>query len=213
VLLIRAVSIAGFVIALAGPVAAPAPPAPSGGIDMVPVLTSTPFGATGGQSVTHTILVSGSGTGTVTGVRVTFTTTVGLDGAVATTTLGRCTLAADGLTVVCDLGVVNYPTADAAAPKVTISGTVRPGSVPGTLVQNLATVASEPADSDVSNNSASNAYLTPGTSGAATSRPPVTPSSGDAARGPGFLAPVAAGVMVFGVLVGVILLRRRRKAV
>ena len=103
-----------------------------------------------------------------------------------------------------------FPTADTAPPKVTITGTVTPGSVRGTLVQNLVKVASEPTDSDVSNNEASNAYLIPGPSGGATSRPAVAPSSGDAARTPGYLAPVTAGVFVFGALAGLILVRRRQ---
>jgi hypothetical protein len=206
VLVSRAVSLVGVAIALAGPVVAQAP---AGDVDLVPVLTSAPFGAVGGQSVSHTILVSGTGTGNVTGLRVTFTTTVGLDGAVAGTTRGRCSIV-DKLTVVCELGVVEFATADTAPPKVTINGTVAPGSVAGTLVQNLVKVASEPPDSDVSNNAASNAYLTPGLHGGPTGRPAVATSSGGTARRPGYLAPVAAGVLVFGVLAGVILLRRHR---
>jgi hypothetical protein len=207
VLLSRAVGLAGVAVALAGPVGAQAP---TGGVDLVPALTSTPFGATGGQSVTHTILVSGTGTGNVAGVRVTFTTTVGLDGVVASTTQGRCEIV-DKLTVVCELAVVDFPTADTAPPKVTINGTVTAGSVPGTLVQNLVKVASQPPDSDGSNNTASNAYLVPGRSDGATSRPAVAPSSGSATRRPGYLAPVAAGVLVFGALAGVVLLRRRHR--
>jgi hypothetical protein len=206
VLLSRAVSVVAVAVALAGPVPARAP---SGDVDLVPVLTSAPFGAIGGQPVTHTILVSGTSTGNVTGVRVTFTTTVGLDGAVAGTTQGRCSIV-DGLTVVCDLGVVDFPSVDATPPKVTISGTVTPGSVRGTVVRNQVAVTSEPPDSDLSNNAASNAYLIPGLGDGPTSRPAVAPSSGGAARRPGYLAPVAAGVLVVGVLAGVMLLRRRR---
>jgi hypothetical protein len=206
VLVSRAVCFVGVAVALAGPVA---PQAPAGGGDLVPALTSTPFGAVGGQSVTHTILVSGTGAGTVPGVRVTFTTTVGLDGAVANTTQGRCSVV-DALTVVCELGAVDVATAG-AAPTVTISGTVAPGAVRGTLVQNLIKVTSEPADSDVSNNAASNAYLIPGLSDAPTGRPAVAPASGGTARGPRYLLLVAAGVLVFGVLAGVVMLRRRRR--
>jgi hypothetical protein len=202
------VSVVGVVVGLAGAVPAQAP---AGGVDLVPALTSAPFGAVGGQSVTHTILVSGSGTGSVPGVRVTFTTTVGLDGAAASTSQGRCSIA-DKLTVLCELGAVDFPTADTAPPKVTITGTVTPGSVPGTVVQNLVTVASEPADSNASNNSTSNAYLIPGPSGGPTSRPPAASPGDDAAdAGPGYLAPVAAGVLVFGVLAGVLVLWRRRR--
>ena len=206
-LLSRAVSFVGVAVALAGPVAAPAP---SGGVDLVPVLTSAPFGAVGGQSVAHTIVVSGTGTGNVTGVRITFTTTVGLDGAVASTTQGSCAIA-DKLTVACDLGIVAFPTADAAPPKITINGTVTPGSARGTLVQNLVKVASEPLDADASNNAASNAYLIPGPSERPTSRPAAAPSSAGTARRPGYLAPVTAGVLVCGALAGVILLRRRHR--
>jgi Domain of unknown function DUF11 len=206
VLLSRGLSVIGALVAFAG--AAPAQ-APAGGVDLVPALTSAPFGAVGGQAVTHTILVSGGGTGTAAGVRVTFTTTTGLDGAAASATQGRCSVT-DKLTVVCELGTVDFPAADTAPPKVTITGTVTPGSVPGTLVQNLVTVAAEPADTNVSNNSTSNAYLIPGPSGAVTSRPPATSSSGGTTRGPRYLAPVAAGVLVFGVLAGVLVLRRRR---
>jgi hypothetical protein len=207
VLLSRAVSLVGVAVVLSGPVAAHAAP---GGVDLVPVLTSAPFGAVGGQPVTHTIVVSGTGTGNVTGVRVTFTTTVGLDRVVASPSQGRCSMA-DDRTVVCDLGVVGFPTADTAPPKVTISGTVKPGSVRGALVQNLVTVASEPADADVSNNAASNAYLIPGPSDGPTVGPVAAPSPGDTARTPGYLAPVIAGVLAFGALAGVVLLRRRRR--
>jgi hypothetical protein len=206
VFLSRAVSLVGVAVALAGPFTAQAP---ADGVDLVPALTSAPFGAVGGQSVTHTILVSGNGTGTMAGVRVTFTTTVGLDGANASTTQGSCSVA-DALTVVCDLGVVDLPTADAAPPKVTISGTVTPKAARGTLVQNLVKVSSSSSDSDVSNNAASNAYLIPGASGPA-SRPAAAPSSSGPARTPGYLMPVAAGVLVVGVLASVIALRRRRR--
>ncbi len=204
-LLSRAVGLVGAAVVLAGPVAAPASP---GGVDLVPVLTSVPFGAIGGQAVTHTILVSGTGTGNLTGVRVTFTMTIGLDRAAASTNQGHCSIV-DELTIVCDLGVVDFETADTTPPKVTISGTVKPGAVLGTVVQNLVTVASQPSDSDVSNNSASNAYLIPGLSDGPTSRPIAPPSSGGTAPRPGYLAPVAGGILVFGALAGVILIRRR----
>jgi hypothetical protein len=222
VLLSRAVSLVGVAVALAGPVVAQAPP---GSVDLVPMLTSAPFGAVGGQSVTHTILISSNGTagngsagastagaaiGSVTGVRVTFTTTVGLDGIVANTSQGHCAVV-DQRTVTCDLGVVDFPTADAAPPKITISGTVTPGSVRGTLVQNLVKVTSETSDSDLSNNVASNAYLIPGPSDSPASRPTVARSSRGTARRSGYLVPAAAGVLVLGALVSVILLRRRRR--
>jgi hypothetical protein len=78
-------------------------------------------------------------------------------------------------------------------------------------VQNLVTVTSAPADSDTSNNSASNAYLIPGLNGSASSRPTVAPASGDTTRRPGYLLPVAAGVLTFVVVIGVAALRRRRR--
>src|SRR5690349_5915786 len=165
----RAVSAIGIAIALAAP----------GGVDLVPELTSAPFGAVGGQSVTHTILVSGTGTGSVTGVRVTFTTTVDLEKAAATSTQGHCSIA-DARTVVCDLGTVNRPAPPA---KVTISGTIAPGSGPGTLIQNLVSVAA--ADTDASNNQASNAYLIPGTS----AKPAAAPPPAASPRQPGYLIP------------------------
>jgi hypothetical protein len=203
----RAVSLVGVAVALAGPVVAQAP---ADGVDLVPALTSAPFGAVGGQSVTHTILVSGNGTGAVAGARVTFTTTVGLDGAAASTTQGSCSVV-DALTVVCELGAVDFPTADAAPPKVTISGTVTPKAARGTLVQNLVKVSSAPSDSDASNNAASNAYLIPGPSGGPASRPAAAPSSSGTAPTPGYLVPVAAGVLVVGALAGIFVVRRRRR--
>ena len=202
-ILSRAVSLVAVAAALAGPVAAPAP----GGVDLVPVLTSTPFGATGGQSVTHTIVVSGTGTGSVTGVRVTFTLTVGLVGAVAQTSQGNCSVVNE-LTVVCDLGAVTFPAADSALPKVTISGTVKAGSVAGTLVQNLVKLASAGPDADLSNNVTSNAYLTPGRRDAPK---PVATHAAAPVQPPGYLVPVIAGVLVVGVLASVMLIRRRRR--
>ena len=203
----RAVSVIGAAVALAGPVV---PQAPAEGVDLVPVLTSTPFAATGGQSVTHTIVVSATGTGNAAGVRVVFSTTVGLSGAAATATQGQCAVQNEQ-SVICDLGVVAVAAADASPPKVTVTGTVAAKSAPGTLVQNLVTVTAQPADFDASNNSASNAYLIPGLSGTSSSRPTVAPVSGGTARRPGYLLPVAAGVLTFGVVIGVAALRRRRR--
>jgi hypothetical protein len=190
----RAASVFGAVsvtVALAAP----------GGVDLVPELTSTPFGAVGGQSVTHTIVLAGTGSGTVTGVRLTFTTTVDLEKAVATSTQGHCSIAG-ARTVVCDLGTVSPP---ATPPKVTITGTVAPGSGPGTLIQNLVSVAS--ADADASNNQASNAYLIPGTG----ATPVAAPAPAATPQRPSYLVPVAAGVLVAGALASVALVRRRRR--
>src|SRR5260370_26845228 len=88
------------VAALAGPVVAGSP---SPVVNVVPVLTSTPFGASPGQPVTHTVTLSG--TGVVPAVRVTFTTTVGLDGVRAAASSGGCTVVT-APTVVCELGDV-----------------------------------------------------------------------------------------------------------
>jgi hypothetical protein len=206
VLVSRAVRIVSVAVALAGPVFAPTP---SGVVDLVPVLTSTPFGAVSGQLVTHTILVTGIATGSLTAVRLTFTTTVGLDGVAASASQGRCTIV-NALTVVCDLGTLDFPSADTAPPKVTITGTVKPGTARGTLVQNQVNITSEAPDADASNNATSNAYLIPGLSGSS-SAPNVARSLGGAARKPGYLVPVAAAVLAFGALASLILLRRRRR--
>jgi hypothetical protein len=55
VVLLRVVPILSLVTALAGPAVAGSP-SPAGGIS--PVLTSTPFDATAGQPVTHTVTLS-----------------------------------------------------------------------------------------------------------------------------------------------------------
>ena len=62
----RAAPVVGVLVALAGwaPAVAPSPPA-----DVVPVLTSTPFAAAPGRPVSHTVTLSGTGTGVVPGVR------------------------------------------------------------------------------------------------------------------------------------------------
>jgi hypothetical protein len=162
------VPIAGVVVVLAG--SAPAAAAASA-VDVVPALTSTPFGAAPGQSVKHTITLSTTGTGRVTAVRVTFTTTVGLDDVRASVSPGRCpTVTAQN--VVCELGNVDISTA--AAPEVTITGTVQSATAPGALVQNLVNVTSQQPDADPDNNVVSNAYLVPGgtrTPGESTSDP------------------------------------------
>ena len=194
----RAAGLIGVVVALH---------APRAGVDLVPELTSAPFGATGGQSVTHTIRLSGTGSGNVTGVRVTFTTTVGLDGAVASSTQGHCAVA-DARTVVCDLGAVTLPASGTSPPTVTIRGTLPPGTARGTLVQNQVTVAATPLDADASNNQASNAYLIPGLSDGPSS-PPAAEAPTAASSTPGYLIPVAVGVLAIAALAGAILLRRR----
>ena len=158
---LNAVPVVAIATALTGVVmATPAPP-----VDPVPVLTSSPFGAAPGQPVTHTITLSDPGTGaaaltSLTSVRITFTTTVGLDGVRASASSGNCPIVT-ALTVVCELGNVEL-SGDAATPKVTITGVVHAGTAPGTLVQNLVGVTSGVPDADSSNNVANNAYLIPG---------------------------------------------------
>jgi hypothetical protein len=127
--------------------------------DVTPVLTSTPFGAAAGQSVTHTITLSG--TGALTSVRITFTTTVGLDGVTASASSGTCPIVT-ALTVVCELGNAELSAAGTATPEVTVRGTVHVGTAPGTLVQNLVNVTLGEPDADPSNNLANNAYLIAG---------------------------------------------------
>src|SRR5689334_6158501 len=140
---------------------------PSPSVDAVPVLTSSPFGAAPGQPVTHTITLSdpgaaaGAGAAALTSVRITFTTTVGLDGVRASASSGSCPIVT-ALTVVCELGNVDLSRADAATPNVTITGIVHAGTAPGTLVQNLVNFTSGVPDADPSNHVANNAYLVPG---------------------------------------------------
>ena len=143
----QAITAAALVLALS-----PAAPAPVA----VPVLTSTPFAAAPGQAVTHTVTLTGSAAGTVTGVRVTYTTTVNLDGVAVAARPGKCPVVT-ARRVVCDLGDLDLTDPDTPAPTVTITGTVHPGTSPGTLVQNLVTVTSSGTDNVVSN-----AYLVPG---------------------------------------------------
>ena len=152
VVLLRVVSMVGVVAALAGPVVAGSP---SPVVNVVPVLTSTPFGAAPGQSVTHTVALSGNGV--VTAVRVTFTTTVGLDDVTATASPGGCPHVT-ALRVVCEFGDVNF-LSTTAAPTMTVTGTVHPGTVPGTLVQNLVSVTWAGGAVGQTNDVVSNAYL------------------------------------------------------
>lgn len=212
--LARIVPVAAVLVVLAG--SAPAAAA-SSAVDVVPALTSTPFAAAPGRPVKHTITVSATGTGSVTAVRVTFTTTVGLDGIRATASAGRCPIVT-AQQVVCDLGTLTFSSADAAAPQVTITGTVHSGTAAGALVQNLVNVSSEQRDADPDNNDVSNAYLVPGASAApvsaSTSDPDATsqPSS-QAARSAPNRIPVYVALLAFGALAaaGLILAWRRHR--
>jgi len=182
--------------------------APSAAVDVVPVLTSTPFAAAPGRPVSHTVTLSGTGTGVVPGVRVTFTTTVGLDGVAASASRGACPVVT-ARTVVCELGDVTFP-GDGTAVTVTVTGTVHPGEVSGTLVQNLVSVTSSVPDADPTDNTVSNAYLTAGAS-AATVRPSVAADA--PARGrTGRISVVVAALGLAGLAVGILLRRRRRRS-
>ncbi|NES27966.1 hypothetical protein GCE86_09620 [Micromonospora terminaliae] len=201
-----AASVAGVVVAVAG--TAPAsPPAPA--VDATPVLTSTPFGALPAQGVTHTVTISGRGT--LTATRVTFTTTADLDGIIARAEPGRC--AASPRIVVCDLGDLLLGAA-AAVPRITITGRIRPGVPPGTLVRNRVSVTS--AESTVTDSHiASNAYLLPGSTATATTAatdPALeTPAVANEVRPPegSLRTPVVAAVVVSAVAAGILLARRR----
>ncbi len=164
-------------------------------VDTRPVLTSTPFGAGPGQRVTHTIALSG--TADVTTVRVTFTTTVDLQGMSVTVNQGRCEVT-DPRTVGCDLRF-------SAAARITITGTLS-GAPTGAVVQNWVDV-----HAGATQTSASNAYLVP-TNGNA--RPSASRSA--AAHRPGgsavMLSVGAAALAGLAVgLAGVILRRRGRR--
>ncbi|WP_346116085.1 hypothetical protein [Micromonospora coerulea] len=187
--------------ALAGVSVTPTPAPP---VDAAPVLTSTPFGALPGQRVTHTITISGAAT--LTGARITFTTTADLDGVTAQAEPGWCDVAVR--TVVCDLGDVRLAGAS-AAPRVTITGRVRPGAAPGTLVRNLVSLTSAqlPAADPLL---ASNAYLLPGSTTPATDPPQeAAAATTDPAPGRSARTPIALAVLVGALAAGAVLTRRR----
>ncbi|WP_406045211.1 hypothetical protein OG799_12510 [Micromonospora sp. NBC_00898] len=203
-------SVAAPVVSLLAALATTAPtptPTPVPPVDAAPVLTSTPFGALPGQRVTHTITISGGGT--LTNTRVTFTTTADLDGATARAEPGRCT--ASPRTVVCELGDLRLGSAP-AVPRITITGRVRPGVPPGTVVRNRVSVTSlESAATGAQ--FASNAYLLPGAT--ATPTDPALESPAVASEvtpsGRSTWVPAVAAVMVAGAIaVGALLTRRRR---
>jgi hypothetical protein len=199
-----AASVAGMMGAVAA--AAPAPP-PAPAVGATPVLTSTPFGALPEQGVTHTVTIAGRGT--LTAARVTFTTTADLDGVVARAEPGRC--AASPRIVVCDLGDLLLGAA-AAAPRVTITGRIRPGAPPGTVIRNRVSVTSvESTATDP--RIASNAYLLPGSTASATATdPPLeSPAVASQVRPPGrsLRVPAVAAAVVGAIAAGVLLTRRR----
>ncbi|MFI2651156.1 hypothetical protein [Micromonospora fulviviridis] len=202
-------SVAASVAGMMGAVAAAAPtPPPTPAVDATPVLTSTPFGALPEQGVTHTITISGRGT--LTATRVTFTTTADLDGVIAQAEPGRC--AASPRIVVCDLGDLLLGAA-AAVPRITITGRIRPGVPPGTVVRNRVSVTS--AESTASDPQiASNAYLLPGSTATATAAATATdppPAVASEVRPPGrsLRVPAVAAVVVGAVAAGTLLTRRR----
>ncbi|MFD2762884.1 hypothetical protein [Micromonospora eburnea] len=206
-------SVAAPVVGLMAAVAPAVPTAPtptvspSPTVTFAPVLTSTPFGALPGQRVTHTVTIAGSGA--LTTARVTFTTTADLDDVTAQAEPGDCTVSPR--TVVCDLGDLTLG-ATPGAPRVTISGRIRPGAPPGAVVRNRATVTSvESATTGAQ--VASNAYLLPGPT-----HPPTDPPLGSPAAVAGVPAtgstrmPAAVAVVVAGAAaVGTLLLARRRR--
>jgi len=205
-------SVAASVVGLTAAVA-PAAPTPTASpapvVNFAPVLTSTPFGALPGQRVTHTVTISG--TGALTAARVTFTTTADLDDVTAQAEPGGCTTSPR--TVVCDLGDLTLG-ATPGAPRVTISGRVRPGAPPGAVVRNRVTVTSvESATTGAQ--VASNAYLFPGPTHPPSDPPlespvagPGAPSSSGSTRVPAVVAMVVAGAAAVGTL---LLARRRRR--
>jgi MYXO-CTERM domain-containing protein len=220
--LARAVPVIGVAAALAGSTLAgsalagvtPAVAAVSA-VDVAPVLASTPFASPPGQRVTHTITLSPTGAGALTAVRVTFTTTVDLDGVTANPSIGSCPIVT-ALTVVCELGDVDFAAAGATAPVVTVAGTVHPGAAPGTLVQNLVNVTSGTPDGDPTNNVASNAYLVAGGSPAPTDTPSSRPAaarpvSGKAASSGVNPVPVIALVALAGLAAAALVAVRRRR--
>ncbi|TWG27659.1 hypothetical protein FHX75_11807 [Micromonospora palomenae] len=190
---------AGLMAAMAA--ALPTPP-PS--VDAAPVLTSTPFGALPGQQVTHTVTISGSGTLTTT--RVTFTTTVDLDGVTARAEPGRC--AASPRTVVCDLGDLRLGPAG-AAPRITISGRVRPGAPPGTVVRNRVDVTSVETTATGARTT-SNAYLLPGSTATPTDPRSTALASEVPPPGRSMRLPALAAAAVAGAVAAAALLTRRR---
>jgi hypothetical protein len=201
-----AVPVVGVLTALAGLAPALAPSSP---VDVVPVLTSTPFAAAPGRPVSHTVTLSGTGTGVVPGIKVTFTTTVGLDGVTASASRGACPVVT-ALTVVCELGDVTFP-GDGAAVTVTVTGTVQPGTASGTLVQNLVTVTPATPDADPTDNAVSNAYLVAGASTAAVRPSTVVPIGAPPARPANRMPVVAAALGLVALTAGAVLLWRRRR--
>jgi hypothetical protein len=199
-------SVAAPVVGLMAAVAAAAPtPPPSPPVDAAPVLTSTPFGALPGQQVTHTVTISGMAT--LTATRVTFTTTADLDGVTARAEPGQC--APSPRTVVCDLGDLRLGTA-AGVPRITITGRVRPGAPPGTLVRNRVTVTSVESAATGAQ-IASNAYLLPGSTATPTDPPLESPAVASEVPpdGRSMRVPAIAAVVVGAVAAGALLTRRR----
>lgn len=181
-------------------------PTPSPPVDAAPVLTSTPFGALPGQRVTHTVTIAG--TAALSAARITFTTTADLEAVTARAQPGWCTVTARE--VVCDLGDVHLGSG-APAPRVTITGRVRPGAAAGTVVRNRVSLTSDEVPEDQAQ-IASNAYLVPGPTAGPTDPPaepqaavPVDPAPARSMRIPAVVSLVVAALAAAGTL-----LTRRR---
>jgi hypothetical protein len=144
---------------------------------------------------------------------VTFTTTVGLDGVTAAANQGGCPVVT-AVRVVCDLGDVNL-SPGAAAPTVTIAGTVHPATVPGTLVQNVVSISSAGRDGDPAKDVVSNAYLVaaPDASRVPASTSGANPPSGQSPHRAQVnrLPAVGAVLVLVGLTVSGVLVRRRRR--
>ncbi|OKI48931.1 hypothetical protein [Micromonospora sp. CB01531] len=204
-----AASAVAIMAAVMGGVPTPTP-TPSLRVDATPVLTSTPFGALPGQQVTHTVTIAG--TATLVAARITFTTTADLETVTARAQPGWCAVTARE--VVCDLGDVRLASGS-PAPRITITGRVRPGAEPGTVVRNRVSLTSEQVPENEAQ-IASNAYLVPGSTTTPIDPPAepqaatVDPTPARSMRVPTVLAVVVAGLAAAGAVLTRRRLRQRR---
>ncbi|MCW3816700.1 hypothetical protein ONA91_19835 [Micromonospora sp. DR5-3] len=205
-------AVAASAVAITAAVMGLAPtPTPSPPLDAAPVLTSAPFGALPGQQVTHTVTIAG--TATLVAARITFTTTADLERVTARAQPGWCSVTARE--VVCDLGDIRLASGS-PAPRITITGRVRPGATPGTVVRNRVSLTSDQMPENEAQ-IASNAYLVPGSTATPTDPPtepqaaaPVGPAAPRSMRVPTVLAVVVAGVAAAGAVLTRRRLRQRR---